>query len=108
MGGGAGDGDYGGAANAMKRQTNKYKCSKNSRYSLQYQQARTVLTLRLAVTYSLLALFGINVLSVLSIVFLVGFGKMSLSEKLILTLILETVAQAATVFVIITRFIFSK
>ena len=94
-------------ANSMECKTNKHR-RQSSRYSLRYQQAHTVLTLRLAVTYSLLALFGINVLSVLSIIFLVGLGKIILSERLIYTLIAATVAQSATIFVIIVKFIFSK
>ena len=92
----------------MECKTNKHRRRQSSRYSLQFQQAHTVLTLRLAVTYSLLALFGINVLSVLSIIFLLGFGKIILSERLIYTLIAATVAQSATILVSIVKFIFSK
>lgn len=62
--------------------------------------------LRAAVTYYLLILFALNVVSVLAIIFFVGFGKMTLSEKLILTMIGSTVAQAASVLVMVTRFIF--
>jgi hypothetical protein len=58
------------------------------------------------VTYYLLILFALNVVSVLAIIFFVGFGKMTLSEKLILTMIGSTVAQAASVLVMVTRFIF--
>jgi hypothetical protein len=62
--------------------------------------------LRTAVTYYLLILFALNVISVLAIIFFVGFGKMTLSDKLILTMIGSTVAQAASVLVMVTRFIF--
>jgi hypothetical protein len=81
---------------------------RRSRTALQRQELRTILLLRKAVTFSLLALFAVNVLSVISVVFLVGFGKMALSEKLIFMLIAETVAQAAAIFITITRFLFSK
>jgi len=64
------------------------------------------LKLRLLVTYSLLTLFAITVFSVLVIIFLVGFSKMSLSQHLILTLIGGTIAQAATIFLGITRSLF--
>lgn len=65
-------------------------------------------TLRFKVTYCLLALFALNVLCVLTVVFLVGFGKMSLSEKLIMTLLAGTVAQAAAIFLSVTKFLFPR
>jgi len=92
----------------MRYNANSFRSTKSLRDFLQYQRARSLLTLRLAITYSLLVLFGVNVLSVLSIIFLVGFGKIHLSEKLIFVLIAETVAQAATVFLTTIKFIFSK
>lgn len=81
---------------------------RQSRSALQFEELRMILTLRMVVTFSLLALFAVNVLSVVAVVFFVGFGKMLLSEKLILTLIAETVAQAAAIFITITRFLFPK
>jgi hypothetical protein len=50
----------------------------------------------------------LNVLGVLGIVFLVGFNKMALPQPLLITLIAETTAQAAAIFLIITRFLFSS
>lgn len=65
------------------------------------------LKLRLVITYSLLTMFAISVFSVLTMIFLVGFDVMDLPQQLILTLIGGTIAQAATIFLGITRFLFS-
>jgi hypothetical protein len=73
---------------------------------LERKRENTITILRLKVTYCLLALFALNVLCVLAIIFLVGFGKMSLSERLIIILLGETMAQAAAIFFSVTKFIF--
>ena len=79
----------------------------NKRVRRTPQQQRTMLELQRAVTFTLLGLFAINVLCVLSVILFKGFGMMEkLSDTLILTLIAETVAQAGTVFITVTRFIF--
>ena len=77
-------------------------------FRLQSQRERTVNILRLNVAYCLLGLFAVNTLSVLTMIFLVGLGRMALSEKLIIILIGETVAQAATNFLSITKFVFPR
>ena len=58
------------------------------------------------VTLSLLALFLLNSISALVMVFLLGCGKIILSEKVILTVIGQTISQAAGVFVIVTKYLF--
>ena len=74
---------------------------------LKAQQSSMTLKLRLVITYSLLTMFAISVFSVLTMIFLVGFDVMDLPQQLILTLIGGTIAQAATIFLGITRFLFS-
>ena len=64
------------------------------------------LALQVAITCTLLSLLVVNVLIVLSVVIFVGFNKMNLSDKLVLTLIGETLAVVATGFIIVTKFIF--
>lgn len=72
------------------------------------QELRTIRTLRIAVASTLIAVFAVTVLGVLAIIFFVGFGKMALSDRLIFTLIAETVAHAGALFLIVTRSLFSK
>ena len=67
-----------------------------------------VISLREKVAYALLTLLMLNTVSVLAIIFLVGFHMMALPERLILTLIGETVAQAAAIFFSIIQSIFPK
>lgn len=73
---------------------------------LERQRELTMLNMRLVMTYSLLFLLVVNVLCVLTAIFFVGFGKMCLSDKLMFTLIGETIAHSAASFIIITRFLF--
>ena len=65
-----------------------------------------MLRLRSLMTYALLFLLIINVLCVLAVIFFVGFGKMSLSQEVMFTLIGETIAHSAASFLSITRFVF--
>jgi hypothetical protein len=74
--------------------------------ALEKQHEETIIALRYMVTYALLALFILNVLCVFVVIFFVGFGKMCLSEKLILALLAATVAEAATIFLSVTKFLF--
>ena len=76
--------------------------------TLEESRERGVIFLRQMVACCLLALFTINTLSVLAIIFLVGLNKMILSERLIMTLLAETVAQAAAIFFSVTKFIFPR
>ena len=82
--------------------------NRRSRRTPKHQELRTMLTLRTAVTVTLLAVFCVNVLSVLCVIFLAGFGKMELSDKLILTLIAETIAVAGTGLIAVARSVFDK
>jgi hypothetical protein len=63
----------------------------------------TELSLRRRLTSGLLFLFILNNVCALVIVFLTGFGLMVLSEKVILAVLADTVAQAAACFLTITR-----
>lgn len=58
--------------------------------------------------YLLLVMFALNSIGALAMVFLVGFGLMVLSDKLLLTVIGETVSHGAGVFLIFTRYLFGK
>ena len=70
------------------------------------QQELTTSRLQRWVAYCLLAVFALNTLSALAVIFLVGFGRMVLSESLIKTLLAETIAQAAAIFFIVTKSLF--
>lgn len=91
----------------MRSSLDRHESYRHCRTALQCQELRMLLILRMAVTFFSLALFAVIVLSALSIVFLAGFGKMALSEKLIL-LITATVAQVAAIFITIAKFLFPK
>ena len=73
---------------------------------LRVEEGRTALTLRRRVAYFSLSIFTLNALGALVVVFLVGFGLMVLSKEVIITLILETVAHAAAVFMTVARNLF--
>ena len=64
------------------------------------------LKLRRRVDYFSLSIFTLNAIGALTVVFLVGFGQMVLSNNVLITLILETVAHGAAVFMTITRSLF--
>lgn len=72
-----------------------------------FVERMTNITLRRHLTYGLLSLFALNTVSGLVIVFLVGVGLMSLSEKLVLAVLADTIAQAAACFFTVTRYFFS-
>lgn len=63
-------------------------------------------SLRRHIVYGLLIQFILNTLGALAVIFLVGFGLMHLSEKVILAVIPETVAQTAAMFFYVTRHFF--
>jgi hypothetical protein len=73
---------------------------------LQLEEARIDLTLRSRVAYFLLGLFALNAVSALVAVFLVGFGLMVLSNAVVISLIGETVAHAAAMFLTVTKYLF--
>jgi hypothetical protein len=73
---------------------------------LESERERTMNALRPTVAFCLLALFTVNTVSVLTMIFLVGLQKMVLSDTLMLTLIAETIAQSAAVFISVSRVIF--
>ena len=94
--------DKGGPTQMNRRP--RSRCSKRTSRN----QQRALVTLQKAITYTLLSLLTVDVLSVLVIVFLVGFGKMKLQEKLILTLIGKTVCVAGMSFVRVTKSLFAQ
>jgi hypothetical protein len=53
-----------------------------------------------------LALFAFNNVAALTAIFAVGLGRMVLSDKLILTLVGQTLTQAAVVLLVVTRNLF--
>lgn len=62
--------------------------------------------LRRHIAYGLLIQFILNALGALAVIFMVGFGLMSLSEKIILAVIAETITQTAAMFFTVTRHFF--
>jgi hypothetical protein len=67
---------------------------------------RTDIALRRLMAIGLLSLFVLNTLGALFVVFLVGFGKMSLTDKVIMSVLGATVIQAATMLAIVVRYLF--
>ncbi len=65
-------------------------------------------TQRSVICYGLFALFTVNSLFVLLLVFLVGLHVVALSDKVVLTLIAETIANGAGMFYLVTKRLFSK
>lgn len=80
--------------------------AKKEMENLQVEEERTNLTLRRRVAYFLLSIFALNAVGTLAVVFLVGFGQMALSNTIIISLIGETVAHAATMFITVTKYLF--
>jgi len=74
--------------------------------TIQLEKEKTDIRLRCHVTYALLSIFGFNTLSVLTFILLVGVGVMTLDIKVVLSLIGETVAHAAGMFYLVTRYLF--
>jgi hypothetical protein len=62
--------------------------------------------LRRFVAFVLLGMITFNTLLTLTAVFLVGFGLMTLSDKIILTLLAQTVAQIAATFLTVVKSLF--
>jgi hypothetical protein len=73
---------------------------------IRHEKEKTDIRLRCHVTYALLSIFGVNTLAVLTFILLVGIGTMTLDIKVILSLIAETVAHAAGMFYLVTRYLF--
>lgn len=73
---------------------------------IRQEKEKTDIRLRCHVTYSLLSIFGVNTLAVLTIIYLVGMGCMTLDITVVLSLIGETLAQAAGLFWLVTRYLF--
>lgn len=73
---------------------------------LRIEDGRTDITLRRRITYLLYGLLALNTASTLAAVFFVGFGLMVLSNQVIITLILETVAHVGAMFIAVTRYLF--
>jgi hypothetical protein len=67
---------------------------------------RTDINLRRRVANWLLGLFTLNTAGALAVIFLVGFGKMGLSDKVIMSVLGATVVQAAAMLVTVTKYLF--
>lgn len=74
--------------------------------ALRIEDGKTDILLRRRITYLLYGLLALNTTSVLAAVFFVGFGLMTLSNQVIITLILETVAHVGAMFFAVTRYLF--
>ncbi len=92
----------------MRSSKHRHESYKHSRAALRRQELRMLLILRMAFTASSLALLAVCVLTLVSVVFLLGFGKMVLSEKLSLALITAAAAPVAAVLNAIIRYLFPK
>lgn len=60
------------------------------------------------VIYMVVPLFAVHSLSTIAIFFLVGGGHLKLSNGLLMSLLASTFGEAATVFVIISKYLFSN
>jgi hypothetical protein len=62
--------------------------------------------LRRFVAFGLLGLITLNTIVTLTAIYLVGFGLMNLSDKIIFTLLGQTVAQIAATFLTVIKYLF--
>jgi hypothetical protein len=62
--------------------------------------------LRRFVAFGLLGIITLNTIVTLTAIFFVGFGLMRLSDKVIFTLLGQTVAQIAATFLTVIKFLF--
>jgi len=92
----------------MQRQQIRRPSTRERDLILAEHREQSTLILRRVVTYCLLTLFVIYGVSVMTMIFLVGFGKMNLPDRLIFTMVAQTVAQAAAFLFTVTRHLFSK
>ena len=75
-------------------------------YELRLEAGRAEIDLRRRVANLWLGLFTLNAVCVMAIVFLVGFGLMSLSAQVLVSLIVQTIAHAAAMAMTVTRYLF--
>lgn len=68
--------------------------------------AITDITLRRRMANWLLILFSVNTAGALAMVFGVGFGLMSLTDKVIMSVLGATVVEAAAMLVTVTKYLF--
>jgi hypothetical protein len=90
----------------LEPRKSRRKATQRVDVGIRHQKERTDIRLRCHVTYALLSIFGVNTLAVLTFILLVGMGIISLDVKVILSLIAETVAHAAGMFYLVTRYLF--
>jgi hypothetical protein len=90
------------------KQATYLRPNKQNELTLEMEELRerAKITLQQRVTNSMLSLFALNTVCVLTIIFLRGFGSLDLSDGLIHMLIAETVAQAGAIFFTVVRRIF--
>lgn len=70
------------------------------------ESGRTDIELRRRMAYWLLVLFSVNTGGALAMIFFVGFGQMSLSEKVITSVLGATVVEGAAMLVTVTKYLF--
>lgn len=74
--------------------------------SVRVEGGRTDIALRRRMANWLLILFSVNTGGALAMIFFVGFGLMSLSDKVIMSVLGATVVEAAAMLVTVTKYLF--
>lgn len=74
--------------------------------TLRLESGRNDIALRRRVAHAWMWLFTLNAVGVLAAIFLVGLGVMTLSTTVLVSLIAETLAHAATMALTMTRYLF--
>ena len=72
------------------------------------REVRMKNTQRSFICYGLFTLFALNTLFTLSLILLLGLGYVLLSDKIIITLIIETVAHGAAMFFTVIKSLFYR
>lgn len=85
---------------------NLSKREREAEAELRVENGRTDLVLRKLSAYFTYGIIVLNTVSTLAILFLCGFGLMALSNKVLLSLIAETLAVVGTVFITMNRYLF--
>lgn len=81
---------------------------KNIWYSEDKRDRSSQRTMRERVAYSLLGTFVFTTLSVMVLIYLNGLGVTAVPNNIICTLIIETVANGAAMFLTVTNWLFSS
>ena len=80
----------------------------NREHELRIEREQVDLTMRRLITYLFPAMFVLNLLCTFVAIFLVGFGVMTLSSTVIVSLIGETVANVGALLLIVTKYLYAS